>query len=152
MKDRHFFLAALTFALLSLTSLAGCASAPSSADISTRGLQQVDFPRAQQLSPGVYAYEGLHSALPDGTVFNTVSLIVVTTDGVMVVDGQGDLWQTKLMIDYIEGLTSEPVKYVVVASDHGDHVGGNAAFKAAWPEVQFISSPASQRKLADSAT
>jgi glyoxylase-like metal-dependent hydrolase (beta-lactamase superfamily II) len=36
-----------------------------------------------------------------------------------------------------------------VGSDHGDHTGGNTAFKAAFPNVVFISSPASQRALAN---
>ena len=149
MKDRHFFLVGLACALFSLTSFAGAANEFPSADIAIRDLQDVDFPRSQELAPGVYAYEGLHSALPDGTVFNTVSLIVVTSDGVMVVDGQGDVWQTKLMIDFIEGLTTESIKYVVAGSDHVDHVGGNAAFKAAYPDVKFISSPASQLKISN---
>lgn len=154
MKGRHFFLVALSCALFSFASLAGWAdvNTVSSADIASRGLQGIDFPRSQELVPGVYAYEGLHSPLPDGVVFNTVSLIVVTTDGVMVVDGQGDVRQTKLMIDYIKSITPQPIKYVVVASDHGDHTGGNAAFKAAYPDVQFISSPASQLRLANTPT
>jgi len=61
------------------------------------------------------------------------------------------VWQTKLMINFIKNLTTQPIKYVVVASDHGDHVGGNAAFKAAYPDVKFISSPASQLELANTA-
>jgi glyoxylase-like metal-dependent hydrolase (beta-lactamase superfamily II)/2-keto-3-deoxy-L-rhamnonate aldolase RhmA len=150
MKDRKISLEMLLCALFSFASLTGCVNAFPSADIATRGLQEVDFPRSQEFAPGIYAYEGLHSPLPDGTVFNTVSLIIVTTDGVMVVDGQGDVRQTQLMIDFIEDLTTQPIKYVVVASDHGDHVGGNAAFKAAYPEVQFISSPASQLRLSGS--
>lgn len=150
MKDRKFSRVMLICALFSLTSLMGYVNAFPSADIATRGLQEVDFPRSQELASGIYAYEGLHSPLPDGTIFNTVSLIIVTTDGVMVVDGQGDVRQAQLMIDFIEDMTAQPIKYVVVASDHGDHVGGNAAFKAAYPEVQFISSPASQRRLSGS--
>ena len=149
MKDRHFFLVGLACALFSLTSFAAGANEFPSADIAIRDLQDVDFPRSQELAPGVYAYEGLHSALPDGTVFNTVSLIVVSNDGVMVVDGQGDVWQTKLMIDFIKELTTQSIKYVVAASDHVDHVGGNAAFKAAYPDVKFISSPASQSKISN---
>lgn len=149
MKDRKISFVMLLCALISFASLAGCVSAFPSADITARGLQYADFPRSQELAPGIYAYEGLHSPLPDGTVFNTVSLIIVTNDGVMVADGQGDVAQTQLMIDFIKGLTNQPIKYVVVASDHGDHVGGNAAFKSAFPEVQFISSPASQLRLAD---
>ena len=146
MKTRLFFVAALACALI-IPSLAS-ADEVHSADISRRNLKQSDFPLWQELVPGVYAYQDLHNADPNGVFISTVSLIVVTTDGVMVVDGQGDVPQTKLMIDNVRKLTPQPIKYVVIASDHVDHVGGNAAFKAAYPDVVFISSPVSQKNLA----
>lgn len=118
-----------------------------SADIASRGLLDTDFPRLQKLDTGIYTYEGLHTPLADGTTFNTVSLIIVTESGVMVVDGQADIWQTKLLIENVRKLTQQPIEYVVTASDHGDHVGGNDAFRAAYPNVTFISSSASQKKL-----
>ncbi len=129
-------------------STAWGAEPPHSADISKRNLTAKDFPRWQQLAPNVYAYEGLHSPDKQGVIVNTVSLIVITGDGVVVVDGQGDLPQTRAMIENIRKLTDEPIKYVVIASDHGDHVGGNAAFKQAFPNVVFIGSPASKQRLA----
>ena len=149
MNGRYLFLAALACALFSFTTLARSADVFPAADIASRDLQVVDFPRFQKIESDVYIYEGLHSALPDGTVFNSVSMIVVTQDGVLVADGQGDVWQTKLMIENIKKLTSQPIKYVVVASDHPDHVGGNAAFMQAYPDVQFISSSVSQKKLSN---
>lgn len=154
MKPWHFLVAAFACTLVSALAFsppARSADAMHSADISKRNLKPSDFPRWQQFAPDVYAYEGLHSADSDGTIVNTVSLIVVTTDGVTIVDGQGDLTQTQLMIDNIGKLTQQPIKYVVIASDHGDHVGGNAAFKAAFPDVVFISSPVSQKTLARNA-
>jgi len=147
---RHFCAAALACVSI-LPALGHGADTLHSADIAKRDLKPGDFPRWQQLVPNVYSYEGLHSADSDGTIVNTVSLIVVTTDGVTVVDGQGDVTQTQLMIDNIGKLTQQPIKYVVVASDHGDHVGGNAAFKAAYPNLVFISSPVSQQHLAKNA-
>lgn len=131
-----------------LTSAAFSAEPPHSADISKRNLTPKDFPRWQQIARNVYAYEGLHSPDKQGVIVNTVSLIVATGDGVVVVDGQGDVPQTRLMIENIRKLTPEPIKYVVIASDHGDHVGGNSAFKEAYPNVVFIGSPASQQRLA----
>lgn len=119
-----------------------------SADISTRNLTESDFPRWQELAPDVYAYEGIHMPGNRHSI-NTVSLIVVTTEGVVVVDGQGDVSQTKLMVDNIRKLTPQPIRYVVIASDHGDHVGGNSAFKAEFPDVEFIASPVSKKALAD---
>ena len=116
----------------------------SSADISTRGLTKADFPRWKQLAPDIYEYEGTHP----GIVIPTVSLIVVTKDGVLVADGQADPEQGQAMVDTIKKITRQPVKYMVVASEHGDHTGGNGAFKKAWPDMVFMSSPASQKALA----
>ena len=130
----------------------GAAVADESADIAARNLKPGDFPRWQQLVPGVYAYEGLHSPDKLGVIVNTVSLVVVTDDGVVVADGQGDLEQTRAMIRNIGQWTTQPIRYVVIASDHTDHVGGNAAFKEAFPDVKFIASPVSQQRLAKTST
>ncbi|MDF1505186.1 MBL fold metallo-hydrolase [Roseisolibacter sp. H3M3-2] len=116
-------------------------------DVATRGLAERDFPRARQLAPGVYAYEALRGADPGGKM-TTVSLIVVTNDGVLVADGQGNVAQTKEMVDWIARTTPQPIRYVVVASDHGDHTAGNAAFPAG---VTFLATPASVRAMAAAA-
>jgi glyoxylase-like metal-dependent hydrolase (beta-lactamase superfamily II) len=112
-------------------------------DVMKRGLTAADFPRAKQLVPGVYSYEALRAGDPGGQM-TTVSLIVITSDGVLVVDGQGNVAQTKEMVDWIAKTTTQPIKYVVVGSDHGDHTGGNAAF----PEgATFIAHPTSKKVL-----
>lgn len=131
MKPWHFLVAALICAL-KFPSLALSADAVHSADISKRSLEESDFPRWKELTPDVYAYEDTLGPM-NGAIITTVSLIVVTTDGVVVVDGQNDVPQTQLMIDNLRKLTPQPIKYVVIASDHSDHVGGNSAFKAAYP-------------------
>jgi glyoxylase-like metal-dependent hydrolase (beta-lactamase superfamily II) len=152
MTMRLATLLALIMSMIGATlSSAACgAEPPHTADISRHDLKPGDFPRWQELIPNVYAYEGLHSPDKQGAIVNTVSLIVATGDGVIVVDGQGDVPQTRLMIENIRKLTDEPIKYVVIASDHGDHTGGNAAFKEAYPNVVFIASPASAKALAKS--
>jgi glyoxylase-like metal-dependent hydrolase (beta-lactamase superfamily II) len=104
-----------------------------------RGLSDKDFPRAKQLAPGIYSYEALRAGDP-GARMTTVSLIVVTADGVLVADGQGNVDQVKEMVDWIRKTTTQPIKYVVVCSDHGDHTGGNAAFPSG---VTYFATPAS---------
>ena len=112
-------------------------------DPAKRGLSQSDFPRAKQLAPGVYSYEALRGGDPGGFM-TTVSLIVITTDGVLVADGQGNVEATRAMVDWIAKTTTQPIKYVIVGSDHGDHTVGNAAF----PEnATFISHPTSKKVL-----
>src|SRR5215471_12013287 len=48
------------------------------------------------------------------------------------------------MLDWIAKTTSQPIKYVVVGSDHGDHTGGNAAFPQS---ATFIAHPTSKKVL-----
>lgn len=147
MRNRLAVIAALICALL-LPILGHGADWPQSADIAKRNLKPTDFPRSRQLAPGIFVYEGLHAADRDGTIVNTVSLIVTTAAGVVVVDGQGDAAQTRRMLEDIRKLTPQPkVSYVVIASDHIDHVGGNAAFREANPQVEFIASPVSAKRL-----
>lgn len=119
-------------------------------DLATRGLSEKDYPQVKQLAPGVYSYEAAGPADPPG-LMTTNSLVVITNDGVIVADGQGNVPAAERMIAEIRKLTPQPIKYVVVCSDHGDHTAGNAAFKAAFPGVVFISSPVSQKALEKSA-
>lgn len=96
------------------------------ADPYARGYTDDDFPRVQELAPGVYSYEQLRSAGDER--FTTVSLFVVTDDGVVVADGQGSVEETQRMVDHIAEITDLPITDVIVCSDHGDHTAGNAAF------------------------
>ncbi|MFN8059220.1 MAG: MBL fold metallo-hydrolase [Vicinamibacterales bacterium] len=113
------------------------------ADPIKRGLQETDFPRLIKLSDSVYAYEDLRPASGDGKM-TTVSLVVVTSEGVLVADGQGNPEQTKAMIALIKTVSTQPIRYVVICSDHGDHTGGNQEFPS---DAMFIASPASKKVL-----
>lgn len=136
--------AMLGLTLVSAPARALVAQTMKTGDVARRGLTERDFPRTRQLAPGVYSYEALRSGDPGGRM-TTVSLIVITTDGVLVADGQGNAAQTKEMVDWIATRTSQPIKYVVICSDHGDHTGGNSAFPAG---VTYIATPVSVRALA----
>jgi len=139
-------ISATLFAILLTTVTASFATSQvmNTGDPVKRGLAERDFPRARQLTPGVYSYEALRAGDPGGKM-TTVSLIVITSDGVLVADGQGNAEQTKEMVDWIAKTTTQPIKYVVICSDHGDHTGGNAAFPAG---VTYLATPASVLALA----
>lgn len=108
------------------------------ADPFARGLSEADFPRVKELAPGVYSYEQLRAAGEE--LFTTVSLFVVTEEGVLVADGQGNFEETARMVEEIAKVTEQPITTVVVCSDHGDHTAGNAAF----PEgVEYLVHPTS---------
>lgn len=114
------------------------------ADATVRGLRDNDFPRIVKLAENVYGYEDLNGTLDSNTAFTTNSFIIVTTDGVMVVDGQGSIVKTKRLVDEIARITPQPIKYVVIGADHADHVAGNSAFPSS---ATFISHPTSKRVI-----
>ena len=98
------------------------------------GLNRADFPKQLKLADNVYVWSDVH---PSG-LYTTNNLIFVTTDGVLVADGQQDTATTKKMLDGVAALTRQPVKVLVIGSEHGDHTGGNAAFPST---VTIIKSP-----------
>jgi glyoxylase-like metal-dependent hydrolase (beta-lactamase superfamily II) len=107
-----------------------------------RGYTDADFPRIQELAPDVYSYEQLRSAGEER--FTTVSLFVVTSEGVLVADGQGNVEETQRMVDTIGEITDQPITHVVICSDHGDHTAGNSAFPE---DATFIAHPTSAAAL-----
>ncbi len=111
------------------------------ADATVRGLTERDFPRVKKLAENVYAYEELGNPITTNLAFTTNSLIIVTRDGVVVVDGQGSEAQTKRLVDEIAKITPQPIKYMIIGADHVDHIGGNAAFPGG---VTFIAHPTSK--------
>jgi cyclase len=64
------------------------------------------------------------------------SLIRITNDGVILVDGKlpGDQNYSGL-IDQIKTVTDKPVKFVIVTHHHADHTGNNAKFLAAGAQI-----------------
>ena len=126
-----------------LLALSGCGSATDTAEVEEtsaltvdplartadpfqRGLTEADFPRTRELAPGVHSYEQLRAVGEE--LFTTVSLFIVTDEGVVVADGQGSFEETARMVDEIGKITEIPITHVVICSDHGDHTAGNAAF------------------------
>ena len=138
------FLAALLAVALAVAAGCGAPAAPPdaeppsenqvrTADPLQRGLSEADFPRTKEIAPGVYSYEQLRAAGEE--LFTTVSMFVVTDEGVLVADGQGNFEETARLVEEIGKVTDRSITHVVVCSDHGDHTAGNAAF----PEgVEYI--------------
>lgn len=134
--------AAIVVFALALLSLASPGEAQlRTADATQRGFRENDFPRLVRLAENVYAYEDLNGTLDSNLAFTTNSLIVITGDGVVVADGQGSVAKTRRMVEEIGRLTPQPIRYVIVGADHGDHVAGNSAFP---PGTTFIAHPVSK--------
>src|SRR6476659_6179353 len=110
-------------------------------DITLRGLKPADFPRITKLAPNVFAYEQID---PTKRIVTANNLIVVTDDGVLVAEGQGTVDNVRRLVADIAMLTPQPIKYVIVGSEHGDHTGGDSAFPDG---VTFIAHPFSKANL-----
>lgn len=128
---------ALAAALL-LTATAA-SSQPRTAFPEKRGVKLSEFPRVIELADNVYGYEEIRN--PGMT---TVSMFVVGREGVLLVDGQGNVGATTTLLDAIVKTTGKPVKWYVVGSDHGDHTAGNSALP---DSVTFIVHPTSRAQL-----
>lgn len=156
-RPQLFTLASLAFALLACgppaddgaeheTMVSSSDEAIRTADPYARGYTDDDFPRIKELAEGVYSYEQLRSAGDER--FTTVSLFVVTDEGVLVADGQGNVEETQRLVDHIAEITDQPITHVVIASDHGDHTGGNSAFPE---DARYLAHPTSAAALRASA-
>ena len=129
----------LVFVLLLAPALA--MAQPRTADPAARGFKESDFPRTVKIAENVYGYEDFH---PSPDKMTTVSMWVVTNDGVLLADGQADPGKTARLLEAIKTTTDKPLKYYVMGSDHGDHTGGNEVLPAG---VTIIAHPASKAAL-----
>lgn len=56
------------------------------------------------------------------------ALVVVTRQGVVVVDTGNNPPETRILQNFIKSVTSQPIRYVIISQNHGDHAGGTPAF------------------------
>jgi len=79
-----------------------------------------DKPEFKKLADDVYAYVG--------KVNDANAMVVVTTQGVVVIDTGNNQPETRNILKHIQGVTRQPVRYVVITQNHGDHIGGTPLF------------------------
>jgi len=77
-----------------------------------------DRPEFRKLAEDVYAYIG---KLNDAN-----AMVVVTTEGVVLVDTGNNVTDTRDLLAHVRSVTSVPVRYVVITQNHNDHSGGAA--------------------------
>lgn len=129
---------ALTLALAA--ALAGCAPGAPGSDpdrTATADSTATDSTvyRPVEIRPDVFA-----TVVRDGVDPSqwATSLIVVRSDHVLVVDTRQHAPAADELLATVARVTDLPVRYVVNTHWHGDHVQGNAAFRAAYPELRII--------------
>jgi glyoxylase-like metal-dependent hydrolase (beta-lactamase superfamily II) len=73
-----------------------------------------------KVADDVYAFVGKRN--------DANALVVVTTQGVVLVDTGNNPPETRTLQRFIKSVTDQPVRYVVVSQNHGDHIGGIPLF------------------------
>ena len=74
----------------------------------------------QKLADDVYAFVG---KLNDAN-----AMAIVTTQGVVVVDTGNNPPETRILQKFVQSVTTQPIRYVVITQNHGDHTGGTPLF------------------------
>lgn len=98
--------------------------------------QQMEHLRMEKIIDHVYAFIGSDPTLDwvDGNSF-----VIITDDGVLVVDSHQPPIVAEANIAEIRKLTGQPVKYLLNTHWHGDHNTGNFIYKREFPDIQIIS-------------
>jgi cyclase len=77
-------------------------------------------PQVRKLSDGVYVVAG--------TNFNSNAGIVLTQDGVVVIDTGQNAIEARKILDIVKKLTPMPVRFVIDTEPHPDHTTGHFVF------------------------
>ncbi len=104
-----------------------------------------DF-RLDQVVPGVYAaIEPRALALSPMVHGNT--MFVVNDRDVFAVDANRTPAAARRTLELLRGVTSNPVRHLLVTHWHGDHWMGLQAFREAFPEIAVISTDTARREM-----
>jgi cyclase len=80
-------------------------------------------PRVTKLADGVYVHTGKG--------FDSNSGIIITDEGVIVVDTGQNAIESRSVMEAVKKLTSQPVKFVIDTEPHNDHTTGHFVFPQA---------------------
>lgn len=124
--------------------LAAVAFAPSAAAIAVGELPPERMYQTVELGEGIWAFVSPETTgpIPSGNV-----VAIAGSDGVLVVDSGRFPALAKKMIAEISRRTSQPVRYLVHTHWHADHIAGDSAFAEAFPEMTFVGTDFTRRKM-----
>src|SRR5688500_15531496 len=104
----------ITSAVLAIAASIGLAGSPFAQDLG---------PRVKELAKGVYVHTGKG--------FDSNSGIILTDEGVIVIDTGQNPIEARAIADTVKKLTNMPVRIVIDTEPHGDHTTGHFVFPGA---------------------
>ena len=100
-----------------------------------------DYP-VNQVSEGVYVIHGpITTPNPQNQGFMNNPAIILTTEGVVLIDPGGTLQSGEMVLRMVKTLTDKPVVAVFDTHVHGDHWLGNQAIVELYPDVAIYAHP-----------
>ena len=109
------------------------------ADTTTTGKDLFEF---QPVADGVYAA----IAAPQYKV-NSNAAVILTNDGVVVVDSHSKPSAAKALYTEIRGVTKNPVSKIINTHFHWDHWQGNEVYAAEFPHLEVITAERTKANL-----
>ena len=100
--------------------------------------------KVERVAPGVYAAIRTE---PPGQAFESNSVFIIGDSGVVVVDAQSNLPETRRVLAALRRLTSKPVTALILTHWHFDHVTGAAVYRDAFPGIAIITHARTQEAL-----
>ena len=91
---------------------------------------------SSKVADGIYLFQ---TSRYGDVGFGGNAVAILTDDGVVMFDTSGTPASGQAILAEVRKLTDKPVLYVINSHWHWDHWGGNQVFKAAFPNVQFLS-------------
>jgi len=110
--------------------------------------------RLVQVSPHSYYVQGEAGTAIENEGFISNAGVVVTDEGVVVIDALGSPSLAQLLMQQIRTITDKPVVKVIVTHYHADHVFGLQYFKEQGAEIiapvgaeKYLNSPVAEERL-----
>jgi len=100
-----------------------------------------DYP-LDRLTPNVYVIHGpTEEPTPANQVFRNNPGIVLTKEGVVVIDPGSTVYVGEMVVRKVKTLTQKPIVAVFNTHSHGDHWLGNEGIKLAFPRAVIYAHP-----------
>src|SRR5215470_15158944 len=91
-------------------------------------------PKLTKIKDNLYFVENQAAKMSDLVAYGGNLTIYLTDRGVVLVDSKNESIHEDVL-NKIKSLTNQPVKYLVLTHNHGDHSGGAAKFEAEGAQV-----------------
>jgi glyoxylase-like metal-dependent hydrolase (beta-lactamase superfamily II) len=122
-----------------LVAFALCSSAVAEAELPPERLY-----KTVDIADGIFAFVSPETSgpIPSGNV-----VAIVGGDGVLLVDsGRFPALATRMIAD-VRKRTDKPVRWLVHTHWHADHIAADSTFQAAFPQMTFVSTDFTRRKM-----